>query len=201
MAIRPDRRASYLFLSEHTHPGDIFVDIGACEGLYTRLAADLVGETGRVYAIEPEQFNLAVLRENLRGYRNVTIEGCALSNFVGTALLHLGKSPGLHSIKEGLLGRDVGVEVVKVKRMDDFHWAAGNFINGVKIDVEGAELEVLAGGKWTLSDPLVTYIAVDVHPSLGVIVDRVADMLIGFGFELVAMPGQHNELFGIKEKL
>ena len=42
-------------------PGDTFIDIGGHVGLYSMLAAGLVGPTGRVYVFEPERANYAHL--------------------------------------------------------------------------------------------------------------------------------------------
>lgn len=46
--------------------GDVFVDVGAYIGDMTCLASKLVGEHGRVYAIEPSQDNFDILCLNIR---------------------------------------------------------------------------------------------------------------------------------------
>src|SRR5262245_6668785 len=47
-------------------PGDVFVDLGANEGYFTVLGAKLVGPSGRVIAIEPQDRLAGVIEENLR---------------------------------------------------------------------------------------------------------------------------------------
>jgi FkbM family methyltransferase len=56
-------------------PGMTFVDVGANIGYLTILGAQLVGSTGRVFAIEPDPINLSILEANLErhGCSNVTV--------------------------------------------------------------------------------------------------------------------------------
>lgn len=58
--------------------GDTAIDIGANLGYYTRTLSHLVGEGGKVYAVEPMPPVLAVLRRNVRRCRNVGILPYAL---------------------------------------------------------------------------------------------------------------------------
>lgn len=46
--------------------GDFVVDVGANAGVFTVLMAKLVGPEGLVLAIEPDEYNLSVLRTNIR---------------------------------------------------------------------------------------------------------------------------------------
>jgi SAM-dependent methyltransferase len=52
-------------------PGDIVYDIGAHYGYYTLLASELVGASGKVFAVEPCPRNLAFLR------RHIALNGCS----------------------------------------------------------------------------------------------------------------------------
>lgn len=47
-------------------PGDFAIDVGANVGVFTVLMAALVGPNGTVVAVEPDPYNLTVLRKNLR---------------------------------------------------------------------------------------------------------------------------------------
>ena len=47
-------------------PGDVFFDIGANIGIYSILAANRVGKTGKVYAFEPHSGNFTRLLRILR---------------------------------------------------------------------------------------------------------------------------------------
>src|SRR5918995_4569775 len=54
--------------------GSIFADVGAGTGYYTRRIADLVGPTGRVYAVDvqPEMFSMLQSVAKQRGYSHIT---------------------------------------------------------------------------------------------------------------------------------
>ena len=67
------------------------VDIGANIGYYTLLAAELVGEKGKVFAFEPEPSNYDLLLRNveINGYKNVTVVRKAVSNETGESSLFL----------------------------------------------------------------------------------------------------------------
>jgi hypothetical protein len=89
--------------------GDLMVDVGANVGYYTILGALLVGETGRVYAFEPDPVSFEILRRNVAFHDlgNLVLEQKAVSNKPGssnssspsptratTAAINLGESSG-----------------------------------------------------------------------------------------------------------
>ena len=69
--------------------GDVVLDLGANIGYFTLLAARLVGESGRVYAFEPEPMNFEYLKKNIavNGYKNVLAYQKGVSGASGTAKL------------------------------------------------------------------------------------------------------------------
>ena len=71
--------------------GMIVVDIGAHIGYFTLLAARLVGETGRVFAFEPDPDNYSLLIKNVsvNGHDNVIPVQKAVSNKTGQVRLFL----------------------------------------------------------------------------------------------------------------
>lgn len=139
------------FLVRLLRPGMTFVDIGAHHGLYAILAARAVGATGRVLAFEPSPTVARRLRWHLRlnAARRVELETCALADRASTMTLYvpIGGVDTISSLRPPDLGsgrtRRVEVEVSTL----DTITAARRFqaIDLVKLDVEGAELAVLAG--------------------------------------------------------
>ena len=126
--------------------GDVVLDIGAHIGYFSLVFARLVGTEGRVFAFEPNPDNYALLKKNveLNGYRNIVCVQKAVSNTTGKVKLHLcPANSGGHRIFGPMEnGKTVDVESV---RLDDYFADWQGHIDFVKVDVEGAELEVIKG--------------------------------------------------------
>jgi FkbM family methyltransferase len=73
------------FLARYLRSGDGFIDGGANIGLYTLLAASLVGNRGHVDAFEPFPLSADRLRENIaiNGLANVTVHQIAIADSAG----------------------------------------------------------------------------------------------------------------------
>jgi FkbM family methyltransferase len=130
-------------------PGDIAIDAGANVGVHTLLFALLVGPGGHVHAIEPAGEPRALLERSLElnGYsRRVTVHPCALSDTPGTAMLHLDPSVGLMNTLDGT--RRIGSRTVSVP-VDTLDSRLLPSLDRaprlLKLDVEGAELRIVAG--------------------------------------------------------
>lgn len=124
-------------------PGATVIDVGAHVGYYTLLASMLAGDSGSVWAFEPEPTNAAFLRQHmyLNHCNNVHVEEVAVSNASGRARFVCGKGSGT-----GHLDGSGDMEVRTV-RLADFCAARGIKPSALKIDVEGAETEVLEGAR------------------------------------------------------
>jgi FkbM family methyltransferase len=121
--------------------GDVVLDIGAHAGYYSLLSSLLAGPSGAVWAFEPDPRNHAALQRHLRINRrsNVSAVRAAVADVRGVARFQAGHGSGT-----GKLSPHGPVEV-EVIRLDDFCGERGIRPTVLKIDVEGAELEVLAG--------------------------------------------------------
>jgi len=139
-------------------PGRVVVDIGANHGYFTLLAASLVGDAGHVVAFEPnphvfDQLQTHVVLNDLAS--RVSLQSCALGDRVGVAPLYVSQVPsnsGLSSLTPNpeLLGTGglsrAGTVMVRLDTFDRFLASSGlTTVDLVKIDVEGAEAEVVAG--------------------------------------------------------
>lgn len=132
------------------HPGMTFVDGGAHFGYFTLLGASLVGETGRVVAVEADPRNGAVLRANLalNRLRNVEVVVAALADRRRT--LHLQKASesawhGLYAVR----GPVQSIVEVPGVPLDDLLSRA----DVIKFDLQGAEPIVLRGMERLLRQP------------------------------------------------
>jgi FkbM family methyltransferase len=138
-------------------PGMTFLDVGANIGYYTVIAARLVGDSGAVHAFEPHPGVRARLEDNVgrNGYRNVAVHGQAVAATSGSVSFYastVDQNQGISSILPGR-GRQQELSVSSVT-LDEFAASlGGRRIDVIKMDVEGAEAQVIAGGQRTLSGP------------------------------------------------
>jgi FkbM family methyltransferase len=156
-----DRGCAQCFL-DFLRPGMVAVDCGAHIGEYTLLFASSVGPTGQVHAFEPHAGLFEVLRENVQrnGLRQVVINHAAIGRRSGTVQFHPAKDPTASSI---LPSNTPGVEVPLIS-LDDYARQRGlTGLDAIKIDVEGAERDVIEGAEWMLTKirPRLIYIECD----------------------------------------
>lgn len=142
-------------LALHLKAGAVFYDVGANIGFLSLIGARLVGPAGRVYAFEPVPANAELVRRNavLNGFSQVEVVEKALGRRSGRAELALAAYAGGAVLAEvGTPPDGAGVITVALASIDDLVELAGFAPPGlVKIDVEGAELEVLEGMERTLA--------------------------------------------------
>lgn len=144
-------------------PGDVFYDIGANVGFFTVIGARLVAAWGQVIAFEPVPENAAVVRRNcaLNDFVHVRVCETAVSDEVGTAELQLAHYAGGAALATAAPPPDLkGIITVPVTTVDALiaqQQAPPPAV--VKIDVEGAEINVLCGMRETLAQirPIVIY--------------------------------------------
>ena len=145
------------FLAHYLRPGMTAIDIGANLGVYALPMARLVGSAGRVFAYEPAGATRAMLEQSraLNAAHNLKIVDAALSDAEHDGRLQFGASSELHT-----LGNDGDGERVRITSLDREDatqaWSSPDFI---KIDAEGEEERILAGGAGFFGrhSPLVMY--------------------------------------------
>jgi FkbM family methyltransferase len=129
------------------------MDIGAHMGLFSVVMARLVGPTGRVYSFEPTPLSRKVLE------RAVRINGCAgivevrpkaVAGATGKAVLYDTGPPAsnANSLVRSVKSKS-GITLEEMS-LDDFVTSRQLNVTCLKIDVEGAELELLRGARRTL---------------------------------------------------
>lgn len=166
-------RGTRLLIERLLSPGDVFIDVGANLGLHTLAAARAVQASGKVIAFEPFDESRRLLEKSawINGYASfVEIHGVALSDRAATAALFLGGSSGHHSLYD--LGRrgdavsrtGAGSVPVTTRRLDQMLDPALS-VSVIKIDVEGAELQVIEGASATLAANPDVALIVEFGPS------------------------------------
>lgn len=134
-------------------PGDTVVDVGAHVGVFSCLAAALVGPTGHVYAFEPDSDNRRQLLRNvaLNGFQGrVTIDKRAVAATEGRATFYrCADNDGGHALydpaKHGANVRTREAPSQRPVTVTTLDACIRQPIRLLKIDVEGAEPLVLRG--------------------------------------------------------
>lgn len=176
------------FISSWIKPDITVLDIGADIGYYTLLFAKLVGPKGKVYSFEPIPKAKWYLDENIKNNKlnNVETFSFALFDKQGHVCL---EDPFIKSkinlSKKTLRKNDIMVEM---KIFDS--WRPNEIIEKVdlvKIDVEGAEMNILRGMKATLQNERPS-ILVEVHPyqlkSFGFTASDLVEFLTTFAYKI-----------------
>jgi FkbM family methyltransferase len=164
-----------------------FIDVGANIGYISVLASRRVGPGGRVLAIEPSPQVLPILRATIQRNesKNVSIVELACSHVPGNVTFFMTdrSNLGRGSLSQQNAGCAQSVEVRR-ERLDAIVAAHQlDRIDVVKIDVEGAELQVLRG---------MHYILAKCHP---IIVIEVKPLLLAsFG----TTPSDIDEFFRVR---
>jgi FkbM family methyltransferase len=172
------------FAREFVTSGSVVWDVGANVGLFTFAAAGLAGPTGHVLAVEADTWLAGNLREaaqwNVRQGRVTVVPAAASSGFglaefqiarANRAVNHLTSAPG--SGLTGGMRETQWVPTLPIDALlDDF--APPSVL---KVDVEGAEPQVLRGAGRVLSHHPVALIEVNSQQA-----EEVADLLRSAGY-------------------
>jgi FkbM family methyltransferase len=133
-------------IRKYVKPGDIVFDLGSNIGLWSLLLAEVVGSEGRVESFEPVPNTIKSLERNieLSGHKNIHVNKIALGSTAGDTTMFLPRDPGRSALAPES-EQDAKV-TVRLRRLDDFWTEAGcPPVKFVKMDVEGAEPQVLRG--------------------------------------------------------
>jgi FkbM family methyltransferase len=152
-AFRAYERHELAAFRARLRPGDVVLDVGAHVGYYALHAAAIVG-AANVHAFEPDPRNAARLRANaeLNGFTDLTVCQMAVSHAPGRATFRSVTTRGETGwgslmVDAGEATRDVEVEVTS---LDAYARDLGT-VAMIKVDVQGAELEVLEGARAVLT--------------------------------------------------
>jgi FkbM family methyltransferase len=183
----PINKEDFAIMSRHedeiidhfnTKQGDIVVDVGAHMGKYTIIASKRVGANGKVIAIEAHPGNYEMLNHNIKlnGLTNVIPLNYAVYSKESKIKLYMpDEESGYtmhHSVmfnylssKYPLQGKDNEKFIeVNANTLDNLLQKNGiSQVNWIKIDVEGAEFEVLKGSANILSRSKDISLLIEIH--------------------------------------
>jgi FkbM family methyltransferase len=179
--------------------GDVVLDIGAHVGYYTLIAAECVGETGKVFAFEPDPTNFAILKKNIEvnGFKNVILVQKAVSNRTGITKLHLSEQQHMcHRIYEWHSSSN-SIEVETIA-LDDYFEDYNGKIDFIKMDIEGAECKTIQGMQSILQRNKQLKMIVEFNPPVmkesGLHPEELPKMLYDHGFKLYNISEQKRKI-------
>lgn len=164
-------------------PSDLFLDIGANVGTYTVLASGV--RKAKTLAFEPDPITLSHLRRNIEinGLsERVQVYDCALGATSGEVAFTV----GLDTVNRIATSSDQKTRTVRMEKLDEL--VSNLQPNMMKIDVEGAELEVLSGAPHVLANASLKII------ELETVAAETAQILARSGFEAACYDPFHRQL-------
>jgi FkbM family methyltransferase len=180
-----DQRAELDIIGRHIRPGDVVCDIGANKGSFIYWLSWSVRH-GRVVAFEPQPELARGLVDVCRAINlsNVMVEAKAVYSHSGDRDLYLptGHQPGASLHRKTLAAESFATLSVPMVSLDDY-FNESDKVTLLKIDVEGAELEVLRGAQRILRQhaPLLVFECENRHLASGNVHD-IFSYLAGFGY-------------------
>jgi FkbM family methyltransferase len=138
-------------LSLHLRPGSVLYDVGGHIGIVSMFAAQLVGHEGAVFAFEADSENVGRIQENVRRNKldQIRVVPCAVWSSAGH--LRFERASAQSSRNQGAIatgppvGSDKTIEVEAIALNDFAQTHPAPTL--IKIDVEGAEADVLRGSE------------------------------------------------------
>ena len=152
-------------IAEFLRDGDVFYDVGANAGFFTILAAKRVGPSGMVYAFEPHPFNAMTVRTQVEvnAFKNCEVISAAVGAKDGVCdLIDKGELSTCHVGGVSESNEMWHSQRVALTSLDSFS-TEHRPPDVIKIDVEGAEFELLRGAQRLLSRKPNPRIACEVH--------------------------------------
>jgi len=174
------------YLLHVLRPEDTFVDVGANLGSYTILAGAVVGS--RVIAFEPVPETYERLVDNIRINH---VEDRVVAHNVGLAERkgRIAFTRGLDTVNHALAEHEDASDVIEVE-VESIDTMLEDFPPDlIKIDVEGYESLVLAGGAQTLTNPRLHSVIMELNGSglrYGFDEGKILEFMHGLGFKAFA---------------
>jgi FkbM family methyltransferase len=165
---------NFKYLKPLIEKGDVLVDVGANQGIYTDFFESIINQDGKIYTIELEPQTFKKLIEKYSNRKNIILENKAISDSCGIVDYYL----GVDSFTNNIIGHDMNFKInkkggkIESVTLDEL-LENEEHIKLIKIDVEGAEKLVLRGMEKTI--PKTDYIFVECH--LNEDWDEISDIL------------------------
>ena len=184
--------------------GDNVLEVGTHIGYLTQYFEFLVGDTGHILAVEPTPNSLYYLKKNV-GPKTKIIEKAAsnrcgeveffieaFGGFTNSLISEFTKKQNEIHQKFQYINSDISSIKVKTDTLDNICFQNNFLPNFIKIDVEGAEYDVLQGAKHILKG--VDAIMVEISNNE----NNVFSLLNNLGFKKMNILNKSNNNFFVK---
>lgn len=155
-------------IKTYLKPGDMFVDLGTNEGYFTVIASQLVGNKGKVIAIEPQSRLQPIIKKNLNlnNCDNVTILQAIILDTPKVASMYISTdmNTGSTSLVKTSRFSLPQEEVQGLTLTEVFQQQGITTCNLLKVDIEGYEYEAILGSRELFTSHRVKAIALELHP-------------------------------------
>jgi FkbM family methyltransferase len=192
---RPDPN-EMTFMERYLRASDTVIDVGASIGIYTLLAARLVGRSGRVFAFEPTPESCRRLQEKLalNVVECVTVQQSAVSDRCGTMLFTADRDTANHfTFDSSYAGHSISVPVTTLDAT-----LRESTCSLVKIDAEGAEPLILNGARSAIAQRRMSVLQLELGERFvkraGSSVHEIRDGLVQSGYRLWTYAAKENQL-------
>ena len=155
-------------LEEYLSPDDIFFDLGCNIGYVALYVLKNISDKGYLYAIDPDKKNISTLIKSLENNNlsdNYSIENIAMSSENGEIGFEFSNESNLHKINKNLSPKNPNFRKITCKSFDSY-FSDKKLPTFIKMDVEGAEVDILFGMKNFLKSSKKCKILMELHPTL-----------------------------------
>ncbi|MGO8807164.1 MAG: FkbM family methyltransferase [Candidatus Bathyarchaeia archaeon] len=168
----------FLINSKILKEGDTVLDIGANIGYYVLIESQLVGKTGKVFAVEPVTSTFQLMENNVRlnNLKNVSAFNFAFGEKVETSEIYVCNESNLCAMNKNAVGGKIQrAQPVQVETVDSF-CKGKDSPKLIRMDVEGWEYQIIKGMPETLKGDVK--ILVELHYGLPFISPQKMDELL-----------------------
>jgi len=173
-------------IAKNLKPGSVFYDIGANAGFFGLIASKLMGEQGEVYCFDPVPENVAYIRDLFS--INELNQGTVIEMAVGckSGIIKFKNNGRLETRKIADLTNTNCIDV-SIISLDDFicnHRPP----NLIKVDVEGAETDVIEGAAKMLSSGYRPTWIIELHSNENAY--KAYKLLSQYGYSFYSLSGK-----------
>lgn len=151
-------------IQNEIHRGYTCVDIGANIGYYALQESRLVGNLGKVYAIEPVKESLDLLKRNIEvnHYKNIECYQLACGENNRQDVIHVSPKRNWSSMYPSNSRQFVRDDTIEVVTLDKF-LENRQYPDFIRMDVEGYEYEIVKGMTLLLADKRPLKLFIEYH--------------------------------------